>query len=94
MAYLIAKGRPYATMKHPDQDAFAKKTGVDLEQFTHNYPCDGDSRRATIAYLGACKLKVPEIRLLFLHSVLECYSPDDAQYCLEVALTLESDLSS
>lgn len=94
MAYLIAKGKPYATMKHPDQDAFAKKTGVDLEQFTHNYPCDGDSRRATIAYLGACKLKVPEIRLLFLHSVLECYSPDDAQYCLEVALTLESDLSS
>jgi hypothetical protein len=93
IVYLIANNKEYIIIRHPDAEAFVKKTGFDLELFIGNYPSFSDSSRATLAYLGACLIRTPELREMFLHSAKEACDPEEARYCMELALSLESDIT-
>jgi hypothetical protein len=93
IVYLTANKKDHTIIRHPDAEAFVKKTGVDLDLFTGNYPSFDDSSRTTIAYLGACLIRTLELRELFLHSTKETYNPEEAEHSMELALSLESDIT-
>jgi len=93
MAYLTSKGKEYTAIRHPDDETFRKKTGFDLNEITGDYPSIGDSNRATIAYIGGCEIKMPELRTLFLHAVKETHGAGEAEWYLKSTLTLESELT-
>ena len=94
VVYLTANNKDYTIIRHPDAEAFVKKTGFELEPFTGNYPSFDDSSRATLAYLSACLIRTPELRELFLHSAKETCGFEEAQQYMELALSLESESSN
>jgi hypothetical protein len=93
IVYLIANNREYMIIRHPDAEAFMRKTGFDLTPFIGNSPSFDESSKATLAYLGACLIRTPELRKMFLHSAEGTYNLEEAGYSMELALSLDSDIT-